>query len=98
MAELLPNLGKNRIFYRAAAFKDGLIVTANILDPNLEEINNIEFVPIGKGFYYYDYYFNKEGTYLVNFYENGIQMASQAYLVQLIVSSSTVYKGSNVMG
>lgn len=98
MAELLPSLGKHRIFYRASAFKEGLVVKAIVTNPFLVELPEIILTPINKGYYYYDYFFDVEGTYLVGFYEDDEQKASQAYLVQLIVAAGAVYKGPNIMG
>lgn len=82
MAEIyLP--GVNRIFYRATAFKEGLTVTVDLLDPDLNNHIDILLIEIKdvKGLYYFDYNF-REGPYIAYFYENGEGIWSQAYSIR----------------
>lgn len=86
MAEFLPSLGIHRIFYRSAAFTNDLDVAVIILNPNMGETPELVLSALGRGFYYIDYYFGEQGTYLMDFYEGEIQVASQAYLAYRIGS------------
>lgn len=82
MAEIYPP-GVNRIFYRAKSFKEGLNVSADILDPDLNNHVSIPLIEINgvKGLYYLDYNF-REGSYILYFYENGVETWSQAYSIR----------------
>jgi hypothetical protein len=73
--------GVNRVFYTAAAFKVGLVVTATILDQELNVYNGVlltEVVAGAKGLYYFDYNF-RVSKYVVVFSEEGKQKLIQVY-------------------
>ena len=72
--------GLRRIFYRAAAFNDSVIVTANVLKPDLtnNETFTLTKVVAVDGLYYLDYNFGI-GEYVMVFFEDGVKSGSQAY-------------------
>lgn len=79
MAENYP-VGKNRIFYKATAFRENLVVTVDVLDPQFNKYCGIQLVEVDGmgGLYYFDFTF-EIGTYLMVFYECGQKTVSQVY-------------------
>lgn len=81
MAEEYP-VGKNRIFYRATAFKEGLDVKVNLLCPNLDNHKDIDLIEFEEGIYYFDYDFRQEGVWVGVFFENGDKKTSQNFRIR----------------
>lgn len=99
MAEIYP-LGKNTIFYRPQGFTEGLTVTVDMVDPDLENHNGIILTELEKtsefdgGLYYFEYNFIKEGTYIGIFYEEGEKVTSQAFSTRRIPTQGLRILGS----
>jgi hypothetical protein len=71
--------GKQRIFYRASALKQGLNVHVEIHNQDLNRSETVILVEsVVKGLYYFDFVFNI-GIYLAYFYENGQAKGIQVY-------------------
>lgn len=75
MAEIYP-LGENTIFYRTATNPEPEEVTADLLDPDLNNHVSIELTKVRDsdgyivpGLYSFKPIFSKEGTYVAVFYE-----------------------------
>jgi len=92
--------GCQRIFYRSANFTTDLVVTAKLIDPDLndvsislEETNKVR-IP---GLYHFDFCF-REGNYIVYFYEEDILKWSQAYSIRKNVEGGfRSFLGDNVI-
>lgn len=76
------NTGVRRIFYRAAGFAEGRVITMDVLSPSLTWKYGLEFTEAGGGLYYYDFNFSMEGTYAALLYENGKKVTSQNFQVR----------------
>lgn len=92
MAEIYP-LGKNRIFYRPQGFVEGLTVTVDMIDPDLQDDDGVELTEFRAGLYYFDYYFSIEGTYIGIFYEDGKKRTSQAFSTRKLPARVDVTEG-----
>jgi len=64
-------IGKNRVFYKASNFQEGLTVSAYVVNPDLTESDNFNLVEIADGIYYFDYVFKQYGKYGCLIRENG---------------------------
>lgn len=80
MAERYPS-GENRIFYRSIGFREGIVVTMDIISPSLSWNEGILLTEVGKGLYFLDFDFYEDGTYGAVVYENGQEVISQTYLI-----------------
>lgn len=108
MAEIYP-LGQNRIFYRTSPLSNPVEVTADLLDPDLN--NHVHIVlekvvdldeSIIPGLYYFEPFFSLEGTYIAIFYEDGVEKTSQAFSTRKIPTVSEgggfrSFRGENVI-
>lgn len=72
--------GVNRIVYQSRSFVTERSVTAKIYHPDLT-IDDVWFLEIGNGFYYYDYNFIDEGVYIALMYEDGVKIKSNTFRV-----------------
>ena len=80
MAEFYP-LGKVRLWYQSAGFREGLNVKAKIVFPSFQrEVK--DFLEDENGFYYLDYIFSQKGNYLFIMLEEGIQVSSKNFIVE----------------
>lgn len=77
--------GIQRIFYRAANFATDLIVTVNLVDPDLKNDVRIVLDEVDKegipGLYCFEHFF-REGNYIAYFYEGDELKWSQAYSIR----------------
>lgn len=94
--------GLQRIFYRAANFTTSLAVTANLIDPGLNNDVTILLKEVDKdnipGLYYFEYTFH-EGNYIAYFYEGDVLKWSQAYSIRKNVRCAiSPFRGDNVIG
>jgi len=80
MAEVYPP-GNVRLFYRSAGFKSGVHVVADVLSSDLSVDSGLVLTEIGNGMYYFDYVF-LVGYFSVMFYEAGIPMTTQNFLIK----------------
>lgn len=81
MAERYPP-GRNRIVYRSAVFKEGKLVEAKFMNPDMVWSGLQELTEVGNGLYILDIDFNKVGTWVGLFYEDGSVTSSQNFLVK----------------
>ena len=70
MLKLSP--GKNRIFYKAENFVEGLTVKGQIVLLDLSKTAFLPFLEVGNGTYVLEYVFEKIGRYVCMVFENGI--------------------------
>lgn len=73
-------LGDNRVFYRAAGFRDGVTVTGKLLDKLLVVVqDNVLFTGATDGMYFCTITFPRYDLYLLKVYEGGTISASQTF-------------------
>jgi hypothetical protein len=80
MAERYPP-GRHRIFYRSTSFQEGLIVTVRMLNPDDVWLDEVTLEDMGSGLYRLGIQFDKEGTWVGLFSENGMKKLTQNFLV-----------------
>lgn len=80
MAERYPP-GRHRIFYRSTSFQEGMSVSMKMLNPDDVWSEEVELDDVGNGLYKFEFLFNREGTWIGLFYENGVKRVSQNFLV-----------------
>jgi len=80
MAERYPP-GRHRIFYRSTSFQSGLDVTVIMLGPDDVWTDEVPLEDVGNGLYRLDYLFNREGTWVGLFSEDGVKKVTQNFLV-----------------
>jgi hypothetical protein len=81
MAERYPP-GRHRIFYRSTAFQSGINVTVQMLRPDGVWDTEVALDDVGNGLYRLDILFNKEGTWVGLFFEDGSKKVTQNFLVK----------------
>ena len=94
MAEIYPP-GNVRLFYRSSGFKSGVHVVADVLSSDLSVDSGFVLTEISNGMYYFDYLF-PVGYFAVMFYEGGIPMTTQNFLIKK--DSSGIFIGSSNRG
>jgi len=80
MAERYPP-GHHRIFYRSTSFQEGLDVTAKLLSPDDVWNDEVTLEDVGNGLYKLEVWFDKEGTWVGLFFEDGVKKVTQNFLV-----------------
>ena len=73
--------GINRIWYASLTFQTGLVITCYLWDPNLIESGLHTFTEFKEGLYYFDFNFNKRGSWVGLFYENEVKKIPQTFSV-----------------
>jgi hypothetical protein len=81
MAEIYTK-GHYRIFYRSTAFTELLVVLVDLVYKDLSSILcQVQLSEVGGGLYYFDCLFHSLGAYVGKFYENGVLVSTQNFLV-----------------
>lgn len=79
--------GFNTLFYKAAQFKEGLAVTAEICHPD-RTWHSVILEEFGRGIYKFDYEFSEDGKYLLLLSENGVKRMFEVAEWQTLGSSA----------
>ena len=69
------------LWYRSTGFKEGLIITADFINPLFQEQIGLNLTEHGRGLYFINYTFQIYGIYVAIFYENGIKKITQNFKV-----------------
>jgi len=77
----LFRLGVNRIFYKSRGFNGGMLVSVELVFPNLIDRLGMYLDEFEEGIYFVDYDFKITGKYVGIFYENGVKRQVSSFSV-----------------
>lgn len=93
MAERYPP-GRHKIYYRSTGFQEGVTVTAELLSPSGEWLEEVTLDDMGKGLYQMVVNFTQAGTWVGLFSEDGMRKLSQNFFV---CRERTTFPGHNLL-
>lgn len=87
MSITFQSTGTKRIIYKAKTFGTGLTVTCYFYSEATPPVKSSlqSFTEIAEGFYYLDYAFANDGTYMAMFYEDAVLTTAGFYTVDTTV-------------
>lgn len=79
------NGGRNRVWYRATKFQSGLDIKIKLVGPDFSVFPLTDLVEWkNEGVYWFDFNFDKRGTWLGIIYENGAKITSNTFHIDVI--------------
>jgi|SRR3990167_8380870 len=73
--------GVNKVFYKSKGFNGGILVTVEMVFPNLVDRIGLYLDEFEEGVYFLEYNFEFLGKYVGVFYENGKKAQVSSFLV-----------------
>jgi len=89
--------GLQRLWYRAADFREGVDVRGDIRGPGDIYQTGLVFTEDSGGLYFLDYDFSVVGSYVVVISENGVKKTSQNFLVEKLSSRTVRFGRGNLL-